>query len=271
MDPEIESILASSGRNGGQFWARTDGNIHAPAGFSTLDVLNTLGDLGVKYTDSDVIIEAIDFLFTYYQPDGCFRYNVKSSKLPCITASILTACGRLGYWNERLEACYRRFLETQEDDGGWRCNTVKLGKSPVTDASNPGTTLYVLDAFLYRENSADEMRQLERGVRFLLDHWDSRVPLGPCQFGIGSTFLKPEYPMLRYNILYYCYVLSKYRAAIPDKRFREAVEVLKTKVTDGNLMNENPHRAWSHYSFARKGAASEPAAKKYVEILESCR
>ena len=71
--------------------------------------------------------------------------------------------------------------------------------SPETDASNPGATLYVLDAFLYRENSAKEKKNLDLGVTFLLGHWDTRSPLGPCEFGIGSTFMKTEFPMIRYN------------------------------------------------------------------------
>jgi hypothetical protein len=270
MDSEIEAILNSSTNNGGRFWARTDGDIHAPAGYSTIDVLNTLGDLGVKYTDSDVVAKAVDYLFTYCHSSGCFRYNRKSAKLPCITARIVTACGRLGYTDKRLDACYRYFLDTQQEDGGWRCNTVKIGKSPTTDASNPGTTLYVLDAFLYRKNSEGEIHQIEKGVRFLLNHWDSRIPLGPCRFGIGSTFLQTEYPLLRYNLLYYCYVLSRYRAAITDKRFLEAVAILKTKVKDGYLINENPHRAWREFSFAQKGKVSKMGTRKYQEIIESC-
>ncbi len=266
---EIEKILSSDAINGGQFWSRSDGDIHAPAGYSAIDVLNTLGDLGVKYTDFKIIQDAIDFIFTYYQADGNFRYSPSSSKLPCITARILTALGRLGFSDSRNEECYRLFLNTQMPDGGWRCNTVKTGKSPETDASNPGTTLYVLDAFLYRDNSPEEEKVLEKAVLFLLDHWDSRLPLGPCMFGIGTTFLKTEYPMLRYNLLYYCYVLAKYKTAAKDKRFSYAVETLKTRLSDGRLINDNPHRLWRKYSFAQKGKPGEEASRIFRQITVS--
>ena len=261
MDSEISRILSTSRINGPKYWARADGDIHAPAGFSTIDVLNTLGNLDVRYDDYPIVREAIDYVFSYYNPAGHFKYNAKSTKLPCITARILTAFGRLGYEDERLDSCYRHLLKIQGKDGGWRCPTSKLGKSPETDASNPGTTLYVLDAFLYRDNDAKEKKQLENGVVFLLDHWTTRLPLGPCRFGIGTTFRQVEYPLIRYNILYYCFVLSKYEKALKDKRFQEAAALLKTKIKDGKLVNENPHRAWREYSFAQKGKASGPATK----------
>ena len=37
---EIEDILSASEINGGRYWSRSDGDIHAPSGFSTIDVLN---------------------------------------------------------------------------------------------------------------------------------------------------------------------------------------------------------------------------------------
>jgi hypothetical protein len=264
---EIKRILSTAACNRAYYWAREDGDIHAPAGFSTLDVLSALGSIGAKAVDFPIIRKAIDFVFTYYQDEGQFRYGLKSSKLPCITARILAALGRLGYHDDRLESCYKNLLETQWSDGGWRCATVKLGISPETDASNPGTTLYALDAFLYPENSPKEKKSLERGVAFLLGHWDTRRPLGPCEFGIGTNFMKTEFPMIRYNLLYYCYVLSKYDSARRDRRYKEAVQVLRQKVQDGGLVNENPHKKWQDYDFAKKGEVSGPMTALVADVL----
>jgi len=36
----IEKILQRQNDNGGQFWSREDGDIHAPFGFSTIDTLS---------------------------------------------------------------------------------------------------------------------------------------------------------------------------------------------------------------------------------------
>ncbi len=205
LKEEIEDILSLSEINGGAYWSRSDGDIHAPAGFSTIDVLNTLGEIGLKSANSKKVSDAIDFVFNYMDDNGSFKYSSKSSKLPCIIARILTAFGRLGYLNDdRIEKCYRHLLETQQNDGGWRCATVKSGKSVETDASNPGTTLYVLDAFRFRKNSQDDNIQLEKAISFLLKHWETRTPLGPCEFGIGSRFLSIEYPFFKIQFVLLC-------------------------------------------------------------------
>jgi hypothetical protein len=36
----IERIIQRQTDNGGQFWSRADGDIHAPFGFSTIDTLS---------------------------------------------------------------------------------------------------------------------------------------------------------------------------------------------------------------------------------------
>jgi len=269
IDSEIKDIVGLSEINGGSYWSRSDGDIHAPAGFSTIDVLNTLGDIGVRFNDYDILGEAIDFVFLFYDARGCFKYSQKSSRLPCLTARILTAFSRLGYLDdERIDKSYQYFLETQQNDGGWRCPGVKLGKSPETDASNPGTTLYVLDAFRFRENSIAERNQLDKAVQFLLQHWKTRLPLGPCNFGIGSRFFSIEYPFLRYNLFYYVYILSKYNIAREDNRYKESLEVLLKKSENNRICPETPHNAWSKYSFAQKNKYSEPATKRLLEIIE---
>jgi hypothetical protein len=265
---EVQEIIALSNINGGLYWSRNDGDIHAPTGFSTIDVLNTLGEIGVHFNDFEIIQKAIDFIFNLYDPKGCFRYSSKSSKLPCITARILTAFGRLGYMtDDRIERCFQYFLDTQQKDGGWRCATVKLGKSPETDSSNPGTTLYILDAFRFRKNSTSECSQLNQAIEFLLSHWETRLPLGPCNFGIGSRFLSVEYPFLRYNLFYYVYILSKYKMANKDNRYNKALNILLLSTENDKLVLTNPHKSWRKYSFAQKNQHSEIATRRLQEII----
>ena len=264
---EIEAILEKKDQNGGQFWSREDGDIHAPHGISTMDTLEVLGELGATPRDYPSLLEAITFLFGYQSPDGSFKYSKTSSNLPCMTARILAALGRLGVAKDkRAEKSYKQLLDTQWSDGGWRCNTVKLGKSIETDASNPGTTLYVLDAFRFRDNTQKEMRQLNKGIDLLLGHWDTRLPLGPCTFGIGSRFFQIEFPFLRYNLFYYVYVLSFYEHALKDNRFQEAYHEILAKTKHGKILPENPHKAWRKYAFARKGEVSYLATERWKEI-----
>lgn len=269
---EIGSILERERANGGPFWSREDGNIHAPSGFSTLLVLNVLGELGATGKSHRPIAGAVELVFAYQTDDGAFRYAPASGKLPCIAGQALAAIGRLGLaGDERAEAGYRWLLEGQWDDGGWRCPMARPGKSPATDASNPGATLFVLDAFRFRDNSPAETESLGAGVESLLRHWETRRPLGPCNFGIGSRFLKVEYPLWRYNLLYYVYVLSHYRRARGDERFADALSRLRTHVRDDELIVDAPPRDWQGYAFARPGTPSEPATECWRRIAANLR
>src|SRR5574344_763258 len=116
----IEKILQRQNDNGGPFWSRTDGDIHAPSGFSTIDTLSVLGEIGYSINDHPQIAAAIDFIFSYQTKEGCFKYSPKSSKLPCLTARIIAGLGRLGLKNDkRVEASYNWLLDKQCEDGGW--------------------------------------------------------------------------------------------------------------------------------------------------------
>jgi hypothetical protein len=47
-----------------------------------------------------------------------------------------------------------------------------------------------------------------------------------------------EYPFRNYNLFVYVYVLSFYNQAKKDKRFLEALEILKSKMVDGQIVVE---------------------------------
>ena len=96
MDSALAAILGRQGDNGGPFWSRHDGDIHAPAGFSTIDVLGVLGDLGGRVDDESEIAAAAQFVLDRQTEDGAFRYSVKSSKLPCFAGRITAALCRVG-------------------------------------------------------------------------------------------------------------------------------------------------------------------------------
>lgn len=255
--------------NGGTVWDRKDGNIYAPIGFSTIDVLSVLGDIGIKYNEYSIIKDAIEKMMSYYdEKKGMFQYVQKGSKLPCITAKILNTLQKLEYHNSILENSFRLFLETQDCDGGWRCATVKIGKSDSTDASNPGTTLYVLDAFKHREYSRKENEKIDEAVLFLLKHWETKKPLGPCEFGIGTQFMKTEYPFIRYNLFYYLYVLSFYEKAKKDKRFKEAFKMLKAKETEKGIQIEHPNKNWKNILFSESNQC-DISNIKYKQLIEN--
>ena len=116
----------------------------------------------------------------------------------------------------------------------------------------------------------DGTRDLDRAVETLLNHWTVRVPTGPCHYGMGTLFMQVEYPFLRYNLFYYVYVLSFYQQACQDARFQEAFAALTQKLDSNNrLIVEHPHRKLDNLDICKKGAPSEDATERYLEIVNN--
>lgn len=265
---DIAYIFSKSGENGAAFWATSDGNLIKGGPFSTLEASYILAELDVD-PSHPALLGAAALIWQAQRPDGRFSLVPKSSIFPCQTIHAAKTLCALGFSQDsRLNATLSHLLETQYADGGWRCNKFFFGHGPETEASNPGPTLTALDVFRqtpYLNNDA----RLDRAVEFLLSHWTTRAPLGPCHYGIGTLFHQVTFPFLTYNLFYYVYVLSFYNAAKRDPRFLEALAVLKGKLADGNILVERPHAKLANLTFCKKGEISEPATEQYHAILKN--
>ena len=123
--------------------------------------------------------------------------------------------------------------------------------------------IYTLEDYLNREPA------LDHAVEFLLNHWIIRKPIGPCHYGIGTLFMQVEYPFRNYNLFQYVYVLSFYDKAKNDYRFLEALDILKSKTQDGQIVVERVVPKLGKLSFCKKGKPSISATKRYNEILQN--
>ena len=266
-DADIDNILAKRHDNGGDFWASSDARLSVGNPFSTLSSLLLLHELGLT-EDHEAVTGAIHLVLDAWREDGRYRLAPGRAVYPCATAEAARVLCRYGYTDDpRIQKTFSHFIEIQHNDGGWRCNKFMYGRGPETEFSNPGVTLAVLDAFRFSEN-IDNEPALDRSVESLLGHWVSRKPTGPCHFGIGKLFMQVEYPFLRYNLFYYVYVLSFYARARSDRRYLEALGILKAKLDEqGRLVVERPHQKLSNLQLCRKGQPSEPATGRYLEIL----
>ncbi len=151
-EADVAAILERRHDNGADAWATPDGRWGTGSPFSTFDCVLMLTELGVKRSDP-VMKGAAEAIFGSWREDGRFRPAPKATMYPCHTDNAARALCRLGYARDRrLRRSFEYLLEVQHDDGGWRCSTVKLGRSPETDASNPGVTLSALDAFRFTEH-----------------------------------------------------------------------------------------------------------------------
>lgn len=261
---DIDEILKHRNDNGWDYWATSDCRLLKGSPFSTLESPLYLVELGLPYDDS-VLVETGDFIFTTLQPDGRFKIYPTGS-YPCHTASALKAlCYLARYEDVRLRKTVDYFVETQEVDGGWKCNKYSFGRGEETAYSTPITTLFVLDCLRFFD-FPEKARVTEQAIHFLLQHWIIKKPISPCHYGIGKLFNQVEYPFRGYNIFYYIYVLSFYATARNDHRFKDAYHTLLEKVVDGQMIVERVVPKLAKLSFCRKGEVSSLATKRWKEI-----
>jgi len=265
---DIDIILSHRYDLGADYWTTPDKRLIKGSPFSCMDSALMLLNLGMDAMDP--MLKAVaDLFFSVWRNDGRFKITPVGGILPCHTAYAASLMCRLGYvQDERIQTTLSHLLQTTWDDGGWRCNKFSYGRGPETEHSNPLPTLNILDAFrhsLYLNNEP----KLDKAVEFLLAHWTIKIPIGPCQYGMGSRFMQVEYPMGNYNLFKYVYVLSFYNKAKNDARFLEALDALQNKVVNGMMVVERNAPKLARLSFCKKGQPSALATKDYQEILNN--
>jgi hypothetical protein len=267
-EEDLKKILATRHDNGADFWATPDGKIGINKPISTLTALLIMSELGVPRTH-EALNGAAELILNACRDDGRVRMAPKGAIYPCHTALAAAALCRNGYTEEpRVKSMLKHLLSSRYEDGGWRCNKFIYGRGPETNHSNPGVTLFALDAF--RCVGMNDNHDLDQAVETLLDHWIIRTPIGPCHFGIGTLFMQVEYPFLRYNIFYYVYVLSFYQQARKDQRLKEAFAALTEKLDkEKRMIVERPNRKLEKLQICKKGAPSKAATERYIETLKN--
>lgn len=271
-ETDLAQILATRYDNGADFWTTPDGRLGIEKPISNLTALMIMSELKVP-GDHEALQGAAELVLTAIKEDGRVRIAPKGAIYPCHTAHAVAGLCRNGYADDpRVQSALNYLLSNRHEDGGWRCNKFLFGHGPETDFSNPGVTLLALDAFRLAGCHTGEygMSDLDRAVETLLDHWTVRKPIGPCHYGMGTLFMQVEYPFLRYNLFYYVYVLSFYKKARKDERFKEALTALSKKLDDQKMMIvERPNRKLGNLNICRKGKPSAAATERYLEIIDN--
>lgn len=266
-DADVAAILSHRHDQGADWWTTPDRKLLKGAPFTTLESALYLLELGVP-PDHEALRGVAHLIFDAWREDGRIR-TAPGDLYPCHTALAANVLCRMGYGQDvRMKRTLAYFLDTQQPDGGWRCEKYSYGHGEETRYSTPYTTLVVLDLFRQVPDLEDDAR-LDRAAAFLLSHWDIRRPISPCHYGIGSRFLQVEYPMRGYGLFYYVYVLSFYARARADARFRAAFDALSSKTLDGGMPVERVVPRLSALSFCKKGQVSWAATARWREILHN--
>lgn len=265
---DVEAILAKRYDNGWDYWTTPDKRLSKGGPFSTLESALLLLELGMESSDP-LLKEVADLIFSTWREDGKFKLYPQGSIYPCQTIDAANVLCHLGYaLDSRIQKTFQYLFDIQHHDGGWRCNKFSFGRGPETEFSNPGPTLNALNAFRFT-SFLNQEQALDRAVQFLLEHWTTRQPLGPCHYGIGTLFMQPEYPFGNYNLFVYVYVLSFYNRAKEDERFFEALNILESKLVDGKIIVERVNRKLAGFAFCKKGEPSDLGTKRYRDILRN--
>lgn len=265
---DVETILSHRHDNGADYWTTSDRKLLKGAPFTTLESALYLLELGVP-SDDEVIKNVSELIFSCWKEDGRVKISPTGGIYPCQTALAVKVLCRMGHSDdERLKKSFSYFLDTQQEDGGWKCNKYSFGRGEETRYSTPYTTLLVLDLLRFSPYFNHDVR-LDKAVDFLLEHWTIRKPISPCHYGIGTLFMQIEYPFRRYNLFYYVYVLSFYGRAKKDRRFLEAFKALEEKTINGKIPVERVVPKLAKLKFCKKGKTSELATRRYQEILKN--
>ena len=265
---DVEAILAKRHDNGGDYWTTPDRRLSKGSPFSTLDCAFMLLELGMDRSEP-VLKETSDLFLSSWREDGRFKLSPQGAIYPCHTINAARILCHLGYASDsRLKKTFDHLLKIQHSDGGWRCKKFSFGRGPETEFSNPGPTLAALDAFKFTY-FLNKDESLDKAVEFLLDHWTTRKPLGPCHYGIGTLFLQVVYPFANYNLFFNVYVLSFYDRAKKDRRFLEALRVFESKLVNGKVVVERPNQRLVGFAFCKKGEPSDLGTERYHEILKN--
>lgn len=177
----------------------------------------------------------------------------------CISHVMTYALARFGFLDDpRVKRAYEYLLEWQRLDGGWHPNEACLPGGPrEKDPSCPFGTVNVLRA-VAADPTLRASAVARRGADFVLMCWERRQePYRPIGFGMGSTFLKIQYPFVQHQLLKTLDTLSNFPNALRDKRFREMLSFVADKQVAGGLfIPEGANKPFAEFDFGQKKAPS---------------
>jgi len=98
---------------------------------------------------------------------------------------------------------------------------------------------------------------LKTGVEILLALWDQRKERRPYLFAMGTDFAKLKAPLIWYDILHVCDVLTAIPWTLEDQRLHEMVDMVRSKGDEGGRFTpESIWMDWKGWEFGQKKVAS---------------
>ena len=260
-DPKIRALLAEL-----TDWPGTVLNSHRSASQS-FHKLSFLAELGLDINDAP-IRKIVRKVMEHQSKQGPFQLptNVPvhfggSGKdewawalcdAPVIVASLI----QMGLYDDPHVKTAIEYLNNLVRENGWPCAvSPELGKfrGPGRKADPcPYATLVMLKVLAHVPELIDS-NSARIGAETLLSLWENSTDQHPYMFFMGTDFRKLKAPLFWYDLLHVLDVLSYFKWARKDKRFKQMLNLVESKADeDGRYIPESIWTAWKDWDFSQK-------------------
>lgn len=265
-DPKIQSLLAEL-----TDWPGVVLNSHKSAS-QPFHKLEFIADLGLNVNDPPVK-KIVKKVMEHQSKQGLFQLptNVPThfggsgedtwAWALCDAPVIVSSLIQMGKCEDKRVQTAIDYLDNLIRENGWPCVvSPELGKFRGPGRKEdpcPYATLVMLQT-LAHVPELRESKSAKIGVEALLSLWDESKEKHPYMFFMGTDFHKLKAPLFWYDILHVLDVLSQFKRARKDKRFKEMLNLVEAKADgDGRYTPESIWTAWKDWDFSQKKIPSK--------------
>ena len=174
----------------------------------------------------------------------------------CDAPVIVSSLIQMGMYDDPRVQTAIKYLDRLVRENGWPCAvSPELGKFRGPGRKEdpcPYATLVMLKVLAHVPELRED-KSAEIGVESLLSLWDKSKEQHPYIFFMGTDFRKLKAPLFWYDILHVLDVLSHFKSARKDKRFKAMLKVVEAKAdSDGRYTPESIWMAWKDWDFNQK-------------------
>jgi hypothetical protein len=243
---------------------------HKSAGH-LLHKLAFLADLGLRADDPGMppVIAAV---LAHASADGPFQVLMNISAhfggsgqdaltwMLCDAPTIAYSLLRFGLGADPAVQRTAAHLAALGRQNGWPCAvSPELGKwrgPGKKDDPCPYANLLMLKLLGQLPEYADNPA-VHSGAETALSLWTQSLERHPYLFYMGTDFRKLKAPLVWYDILHLCDVLTRFEWLRHDPRLLEMAEIIRSKAgPDGRFTPESIYKAWDAWDFGQKKAPS---------------
>jgi hypothetical protein len=260
-DPQVNKLI-----NVLMDWPGAVLNSHKSAGHP-LHLFTFIADIGLTRDDPRVG-NIIGRIMQYQDINGPFQVLMNISPgfggsgedqwgwALCDAPLVLSALVKMGLADDRRVLNGIDFLTGLVRENGWPCAvSPELGKFHGPGRKNdpcPFANLAMLRV-LSEMPTGQGSQAAQTGVQTLLNLWQNRSEQHPYLFYMGTDFCKLKAPLVWFDLLHVCDVLTRFPWLRGDTRLEDMIGILKEKGDrTGKFVPESIWTAWKEWDFGQK-------------------